>query len=284
MTDSALTLMVGLPETGKTTYLAALYNLLDEGGGVLVLDRLAGDTSYFNRIRSEWQKCEPTVRTTSATKTAAPPVYLRDKDGRVTDLRVPDVSGESYNEFWENRAWPETFDSLVQAANGLLLFVHPDFLHEPEFLDELEMVAGPEPPSEIHPDAAAASKETEWSPEQAADQVKLVDLLQSVQARAGRALPVAVVVSAWDVVQESGGDIPSRWFEARVPLLAQYLDANSSTFPRRVWGVSAQGGSLPTKKDELIKTSPSDRVSVVFENEGVSNDLTAPIAWLIAQA
>src|SRR5207249_1163215 len=142
---------------------------------------------YLNRIRAEWQSCEQTVRTSRSTETETPPIFLRDAEGKITELRVPDISGESYNDFWEHRGWPENFDALVSAAEGIMLFVHPDNLREPELLDELGLVAGEENvDSEGQETPAEAS---EWGPEHAADQVKLVELLQFVRARSERTLP-----------------------------------------------------------------------------------------------
>ncbi len=59
-------LLVGLPDTGKSTFLAALYHQVEGGDikGSLVLERLGSDIEYLNRIREDWLKCEKISRAT----------------------------------------------------------------------------------------------------------------------------------------------------------------------------------------------------------------------------
>src|SRR5262245_55989499 len=58
-------LMAGLPETGKTTLLAALWHVAKshEVPGSLRLERREGDQEYLNRIANSWSKCAELVRT-----------------------------------------------------------------------------------------------------------------------------------------------------------------------------------------------------------------------------
>lgn len=277
--SDALTVMVGLPESGKTTYLAALWHVVNRGEAELTLDHLAGDQSYLNRICDEWRRCTPTVRTSRAAETRVA-MFLRDDHGDVTELHVPDVSGESYNDFWEHRGWPTRFDELIARMTGVMLFVHAGNLRQPEFLDELSLLTAGEEDEQ-------ASKEEdvlEWSPALAADQVKLVELMQFIRERAQKPIPVAIIVSAWDLVPEVDRANPNHWFARRVPLLAQYLDVQSGWFPRRVWGISAQGGDLEAKRAELLQVEPSRRIEVVtdVDTEGL-DDLTSPFRWLLEQ-
>ena len=52
-------LMVGLPGTGKTTFLAALWHVAKshEVPGSMRLERREGDQEYLNWIADEWSKC-----------------------------------------------------------------------------------------------------------------------------------------------------------------------------------------------------------------------------------
>jgi hypothetical protein len=278
----SLLVMLGLPESGKTTFLAALWHLVSSSGGTFELDHLAGDQSYLNRISHDWLRCEPTTRTSRAQETEVA-MFLRGDDQHSLELRVPDISGESYNDFWEHRGWPAEFDNLVTRANGLLLFVHPGHLHQPEFLDELGAVAEAEEDGKEEDGADAA---VTWSLQHAADQVKLVELLQfAAERREEQAIPLAVVVSAWDLVVEAASEEePATWFAERVPLLGQYLESNASTFPRLTYGVSAQGGDFERHRKELLAVDPTKRVKVVDGHTGTTgNDLTLPLNWLTEQ-
>jgi hypothetical protein len=187
MNTAALTVMIGLPESGKTTFLAALWHVVNRGEVELELDHLEGDQTYVNRICDEWRTCIPTVRTSRAVETEVA-MFLHNKAGDVVELRIPDISGESYNDFWEHRGWAQSFDNVVTAASGIMLFIHAGNLRQPEFLDELAVLTG-----EQEQDEEPAPEElVEWSPAEAADQVKLVELLQFIRARMDRSIPVAL--------------------------------------------------------------------------------------------
>ena len=58
-------LLIGLPETGKTTFLAALWQVVesDEVPGALRLEKLHGDREHLNKIRADWLCCSPMGRT-----------------------------------------------------------------------------------------------------------------------------------------------------------------------------------------------------------------------------
>jgi hypothetical protein len=123
----------------------------------------------------------------------------------------------------------------------------------------------------------------EWTPETVSEQVNLVDLLQFLQY-----LPfqrgirrVAVVVSAWDVIEIPDFE-PSHWLQRELPLLHQFLISNPGSFEFQVYGVSAQGGDVTSdRKGELIVKTPSTRISCIGPDTD-PHDLTSPIAWLMS--
>src|SRR5271165_6669586 len=71
--------IIGLPGTGKTTFLAALWHLIDAGevSTRLVLDKLIGDHSYLNSIVEAWRRCEEVPRTSMAAE-ASVAVHLHE--------------------------------------------------------------------------------------------------------------------------------------------------------------------------------------------------------------
>ena len=104
----------------------------------------------------------------------------------------------------------------------------------------------------------------------------------SSQGTAQRPLRVAVLLSAWDLVEAmSRTETPERFLERRLPLLHQFLRANDLGLTARIYGVSAQGGDLKTQHDELAaKVNPSERVRVVGPEASV-HDLAAPLRFLV---
>jgi len=59
------TLIAGLPGSGKTTFIAALWQLLTEGGVPtnVQLKQLEGSYEHLNRIRDSWLVAEELPRT-----------------------------------------------------------------------------------------------------------------------------------------------------------------------------------------------------------------------------
>jgi hypothetical protein len=138
------------------------------------------------------------------------------------------------------------------------------------------------------PDAAYAPESSDWDPRDAPTQVKLVDLLQFLDARLSspRPLGLAVIVSAWDLVEDTSvlEISPKCWMAKRMPLLNQFLHANTDIFNIQVYGVSAQGGTLDEEEsaEELAKVMPpSHRIRVRKDEEDLDHDITEPVKWLM---
>ena len=144
------------------------------------------------------------------------------------------------------------------------------FVDLEEFADDVEL--GPDAEEERLP---------EWDLQKSPTQVALVELLQFLTQDLGVAIPtkVAVIISAWDTVTKNEEISPQSWLAKYLPLLAQFLDANSDSFEREVFGISAQGGVLPDDKEQLMKcVTASERIRVSFRGQK-SNDITLPIRW-----
>jgi len=277
-------LMLGLPETGKTTFLAALWHVVEaeDVHGALRCSTLHGDHKHLNRIRDAWVECRPVERTLVAaeqvvTMRLVPP----DRIGEI-ELVVPDMSGESFRSYLEDRQWPTTFDEFVSGTTGVLLFVHPAHINDPMRIDHADAL------SSILANGNAASvkgvevAEVPWRRDFVPTQVQLVDLLQIVLERAPDTLPIklAVIISAWDTVRDEGVS-PGRWLEQHLPLLDQYLKANPEQMDARVYGLSAQGGDLGRDGDRLAALDvPSERI-VVCVGDIDTHDVTMPIRWLM---
>lgn len=265
------TLMFGLPTAGKTTYLAALWDALESGASVTKLGKLPDSTIYLSQIRDAWLNFSEIGRTPHAGVNETTLDLVTPK-GPLT-LAIPDLSGEHFRDAWEKRSWSTTIDQLVEAADGLLLFVHSS-IERPVSLDLLQVLAGAaggaQPAKEV--------PHTPWTPELTSTEVKLVDVLQLIRWRrgGGSPSPLAVVVSAWDLVQAEIK--PSDWLRDELPLLSQYLDLNHDAYRCRAFGISAQGGSLDQAPRLRDISRPADRI-IARDNDGPI-DVSGPIIWL----
>jgi hypothetical protein len=268
--------IIGLPGSGKTTFLAALWHLLDadEVSSKFVLDKLVGDHAHLNTIVETWRKCEELPRTSIAAETKVSIHVKETMGGKKAILHFPDLSGESFKHQLASRLCTSDYIEGFEGSGGILLFVTAD--RGSDGLTILEV----DPPEEGIIEQPESHRE--WTPEMVSVQVKLVDLLQFLQwvpfRRGNRR--IAIVVSAWDVVDTPNIE-PADWLQRELPLLHQFLIANHESFEFRVYGVSAQGGDESNHKDELILKIPSTRISCVGP-ETDPHDLTSPIAWLMS--
>jgi hypothetical protein len=277
--------LIGPPGSGKTTFLAALWHLVQaaEVPTELRLFKLHGVRTHLNKIRSDWIGCRPLDRTVIGAEEYVAMQLEEPTTGEVAELVLPDLSGESFRLQWKERRWSEEYDQLLQDAVGGLLFVHPAGITEPTRIDVADILI-----AEIGGDGGVVTNSslpaTPWDADLAPTQVQLVDLLQFVAAHEARTkrstLRLGIMISAWDLV-EGEGRRPREWFSRRLPLLAQYLKANAERFESRVFGVTAQGGELPRDKERLqMFTEHSKRIRIIEEIEE-SHDLTSPIRWVM---
>jgi hypothetical protein len=218
------------------------------------------------------------------------------------EVVFPDVSGESFVRQWVDRVWRDSYERLVDSTSGVLVFVHPERLESGTRIDqaasilaELEL-SGPgglsgtdetTGESQVSDDHADAGHTEPWDPEHSPTQVVLVDLLQNLLDRhpSRTGLPVAVIISAWDLVQnEEIG--PKDWLFEHMPLLVQYLDSNPEELPWRAYGVSAQGGDVRNAGEAArLRRIHNPELRIIVVGEGVTspNDITSPLRWLLEQ-
>ena len=205
MSDSSNILFVGLPRSGKTTYLAALWHVLEDQSSLtkLKLKKLSADRTYLNLIVDAWRTCRPMSRTTLQETTVA--LHLEgDGFGEFT-LSVPDLSGEAFDQQIEHRKMSAAHATLFRQADGVLLFVHPDVKSGVQISDQNQLAVSIGGTTEVeHVGNEPAAVPVPWKAELLPTQVQLVELLQFLLELVDRRLRVAVVVSAWDLVEEIG--------------------------------------------------------------------------------
>jgi double-GTPase-like protein len=283
MVNARRTLVIGLHASGKTTFIAALWHVAesDEVPSSLRVHTLDGDRTYLDTLRAAWLRCETIGRTSQQAEKHDVRMLLEHRSTKkVTELWLPDMSGESFRDYWVNRQWPKSFDELVQEAAGALVFVHPSAIVDPLRIETVRGLACAWAPPEASP--AQPSQQdapgTPWDAGKAPTQVQLVELLQFVQGRRPPGLlKVGVVVSAWDTLR--GLKIsPREWSRKCLPLLTQFLEFNPERISAKYFGVSAQGGKLPEDAERLRTFAhASERIDVVDDDGGLSHDITLPI-------
>ncbi len=282
MNRSTNLLFVGLPKSGKTTYLAALWHVLDDQTSATKLKRKQNsvDRTYLNLIAEAWRACTPVPRTTLQADDTTVALHLEGDGFGDFTLTVPDLGGEAFEQQIEHRKLTAAHAALFREANGVLLFIHPDVKKGTQISEQDQITASiggtSEAPSGANGHAAVP---VPWNVEMLPTQAKLVELLQFLLEMVEQRLRVAVVVSAWDLVAEVG-QTPREYVSGRMPLVRQFLDANDDVFDHAVFGVSAQGGEIPDEKSKLLGLDSLKRIKVCLEKEN-DHDITKPLAWLL---
>jgi len=275
--------VIGLPRSGKTTFLAALWHLITAGevSTKLIVKKLVGNTTHLDTISERWRRCEEITRTSIADETAVTMFVHEPLSNREYTLKFPDLSGESFNQQVRTRECTESYVEGLNSGGGLVLFVTAN--RPSDGLAIVEMPGQPpgadgangpppqQPPAAIQP----------WKSDSTPEQVRLVELLQFLQRKpfARRQRKVALIISAWDTVLEPKPS-PPQWIFREMPLLHQFMTTNPNSFLVRVYGVSAQGGDVKgAQRDALLRQTPSERI-LCLDPETRPVDLTEPIQWL----
>jgi hypothetical protein len=279
---------MGLPGSGKTTFLAALWHLVSEKEVPCKLTYVSLQTDnieHLHEIASQWRAAKKQERTAHGGDKLVS-MILKAEGGDPQTVTFPDIAGEAFLQMWGLRECDETVAGWLKEP-GVLLFIHADKVAVPKWvIDEKLLMEEMGIPAE---DEAEAEKVVDWSPDVAPTQVQLVDLLQSMQTAPLDVGPrrLAIILSAWD--KAAGRDLPPEQYLARrMPLLDQFLkNGLNRDWETRIYGVSAQGGDYDDDKTKLSDAErlrdidvPSERISLVYA--GVkSNDLTEPLQWLL---
>ena len=277
--------IIGLPASGKTTYLAALWHLITAGEIDTLLrfgNLRAGRADYLNTIAARWRDAIVQERTALAGNRYVS-MNLLDVADQALCVTLPDVPGEAYRRIWEDRDCESEIGDMLR-TEGVLLFVHADTIRRPGWIvDEVALsremgLNAPEGPP------------TEWTPSVAPTQVQLVDLLQLLRLPPLDIGPrrLAIMLSAWDKVRAERLT-PTAYLKARLPLMDQYLRCGADGWHFRVYGLSAQGGdydeqenadTVPAAEELRRLDQPSMRIQLLGPVPE-TRDLTEPLAWLM---
>jgi hypothetical protein len=289
MSNRSITIC-GFPESGKTTYLAALWHLVTARADQTSLrfeSLRDGDSSHLNALAARWRDGLTQIRTDIPSNQLVS-MNLLDTSSAPLRLTFPDLSGESYRVMFEDRDCSPAVAEILTGGEGMLFFVHADRIQEPH------LVVNVASQSEALGSSIPSGQELPWSPSLSPTQVKIVELLQllclsPLQIRFRR---IAIVLSAWDKVADEGRT-PEEFLAERLPLLDQYLRSGADNWIPRVYGVSAQGADYEKENEKLSDTQlaklqqlraldePSMRIRVLSQGSE-SRDLTEPIAWLMS--
>jgi len=268
--NNKLNLMIGFPNTGKTTFIAALWKYLkDVKTDNFELDHLPNDREYLEHLVERWLQCEPVARTIT-NKYEKVKFTIKTTNDQCFDIVIPDIAGEHYRNLFHYREIEKNLFSDLSEASGLIVFINSQ-------LDDVSSHNrfGVDDSSENI--ESNSSKAPPFSALETPSRIQLVDVLQMILEINTNNIIISIIISAWDLIED---DItPTKWVQNNIPFLFNFIKHNFNDF--RYFGISAQGGDYLCEKEELLsKDSPIERIKV-FDDENCSNDITLPLQFLI---
>ena len=297
--------IIGLPASGKTSFIAALWALMlnESPHCSLTLDSLKeGSQEYLNKISDDWLSFKSVGRTMLAKNVGEVIMNLKNKNtGKIITLNIPDFYGELFDAQFKDREWSEEYYHQMEKSEKYIIFIDPyhennvaqTIMAERQYLEQLDELNPILIADEIKTGEVKAEKSEEiltttnpkiYTHINTSNQVKLVDLLQFLiytLNNEGR-FKVAIVVSKWDkVLVNFPAAKPEDIVKSNLPLLHQFLDCNQQLFNYKYLGVSAQGVDYldPAAVRICANKLPEERVTI-FDGKLVTKDIATPITWL----
>lgn len=278
-------MIAGLPGSGKSTYIGALWYCLMHPEKIedikLVADKmnLADDLTVLNRLSDAYKNVKLIDRNYSdQNETVQINLKVADSDTRL-QVEVPDFLGENFRDLVELKEselvskWLNDTDTLVYFMNEV---TPPEFEddHGPED-DESPMPAKDVPPFSIKTISAVAMN------------IMVLKCLLSKKTFK----KVVVVLSWWDKNTDNGvvPNNPQKYLKEYSPALFNFIQYHIPNF--EIIGLSAQGQEYPkedqgdyeaTKKEIKAKTREGKRSFVEIEDK-ILHDLSLPLYLLIKE-
>lgn len=302
--DKKKVFMIGMPSSGKTTYLASLCRLLLYGGQETGWKLDVKDVPEgFERVQILIKNINSykAVRRTYGLELNNVALSLYNQNQEWMQFVVPDSSGEIFRDLVYDRRIASNIMEQIVESDMLLFFININTMIPEERIKLGEKSAIKQLNEEQGAKAiqSAANKVEEQFGDkekvqiESKEQVKnkkeeqkkynnqsaLVELLQSIIYLVPHSLNIRFVISAWDLVEKEFKQdkvTPKEYIKIKLPLLYQYLEFNSKLFDYEIWGVSAQGGDFDDEDDlkKLQSNDGEDYICVVDSKADTSKDLT----------
>lgn len=269
MSNNKKCLVVGLQDTGKSTYMAAFWIIEKDGnsGHQLTFDKYPDNTQYLDAIGNNWLEQEPVNRSSNISQELE--FNLKDKNGSVIELAFPDFKGERYKLILQNEV-PAEIEAWLKESDRILFFLPPT--NEQVFNEE--MVVDKNLSAERKPAPTFNVDEIEpW--------IQNIELLKYIYEVKGD-IKVVFCVSKWDINIAKNVSI-QKWIEQEHLFFHNFIKYHFSNV--KYFGVSAQGLNYD-KRGELTEAMVSeltDQGKRAYISSGTDKDydITKPLAWLL---
>lgn len=266
-------IIAGLPNAGKTTYIAALNGLINNSAAFsLVKNGTSKEQQYLNDVSGEWLRCREVKRSTDETPHFIDfPVKEKDSDTSFT-IDLPDVKGEMFEDIIQND-FDENLEKYCKGADGVLYFINE--LEDLMLKSEAKEILGENVESNS---SMTDGNKIVITPDKLTGMARNILVLKYLRQIMGD-VRLVVAVSSWDEEEAQYATIED-YFIKKCPALYNFIRFHFSNF--KLYGVSSQGGNYKKGTEGLDERMEANERSYVFDTER-HNDLSLPLAYLIAE-
>lgn len=271
--------IAGVPDAGKTTYIAALWDIIKRNGSHLELQFTTNpeNTTYLNEIWEYWVSMKKIERSNIPVPDDITINVKRTKDGEELELDIPDFMGEQFQKIIDHTL-PDNIKQWIEQSDRMLYFIN---VLDDNIKDDMEQ--GDNQAEENTDRDTEKKKAPLLSPEKMMQASQNMMVLKYI-ANHTKMKRVAIGLSAWDIKMK-GGKAPEEFLKQRSPALYNFIKWHFKDCV--FFGVSAQGFDYKEKNERAAemkeKARNSNRAFIVFDQEkDPSPDLTKPLNYLIS--
>lgn len=278
--------MIGMPSSGKTTYLVSLTSMLMFGECETALNLQNHDLPEgLNNIQNEianFNKFQPVGRTIGTTEDWIE-IPLCDERGNKICLHIPDLSGEIFRDLVHERVLKKEIALHLREADILLFFLNIETISE-----ELRIPLGEESAMEliekdydqpVIKQGKAQLAKSEPQEKKPVTQTDLVELLQCALHLSKKRVKVKFIISAWDSMEKQlppDKRVPEDCMAKFLPLFLQFLHSNPERVDAEIWGVSAQGFDFSDQeeREKRMQDDCENYARLIMPDGEETHDLT----------
>ena len=278
--------MIGMPSSGKTTYLVSLTSMLMFRERETALNLQSHDLPEgLNNIQNEianFNKFQPVGRTIGTVEGWIELPLCNERGNKVC-LRIPDLSGEIFRDLVHERVLKKEIALHLREADILLFFLNLDTISEERRIplneeSAMEIIEKDYDASVIMEGKIQLAK-SEMREEKPVTQTDLVELLQCVLYLSKKRVKVKFIISAWDSMEEQlppDKQTPEDCMAKFLPLFLQFLRSNPERVDAEIWGVSAQGFDFSDQEErkKRIIDDCGNQAKVITPDGKETHDLT----------
>lgn len=265
-------LIAGIPESGKSTYIAALWYSVTSYSdcSLIASDNLPENTDYLDKLKSSWLSLEKIRTSKDVTDKIEFNLKAKDTEDEFTVI-VPDFKGETFFHVLEGESdsglqqWLKDTDSVILMMKDFE-FVKFNIIEEEQATEETD---------ENNTESQDILKNFRIS--STSGVAKNLLLLKYLKANMD-IKKLIVCVTAWDQTKSEESSLD--YVKRSSPGLYQYIEHSFESV--EFYGLSAQGGAYPednnadSKNYLLDKTRKEERAYVMEGNKRVY-DVTLPL-------